>query len=506
MDGFGAYKGSETYAVPVPKGYRVGPWEVRKPLASGAFATVYAARRAARDERDGLPREAALKFLPTGTRTPRQLRHLRELAEREVEVLRRLRVPRLIRMYDTLTVDDPDHPELDGATVIVLERAERSLDAVLDSTPAPSDGPALLAQICEGLRQLHRAGWVHADLKPANVLLMKDGSIRLADFNMAAELEGTHAYAPGFATPDYTPPELLWPEIDERGTLIRPSTDIWAFGVLAHVVLAGTFPLPGGTSEARTDATLRYARGAEELRLSPGLPPAWREIVLACLTPASTDRITGEALLRRVERAAGSPRSPRIPRLRTRRPRPRSFRHRHPFLTAALAATLLATTALSIAAYRHVTTDDGTPVFAALPRDQAFPTGPDGQVVYGYHRCPRNSVCFFSERNGNGDMCSWQDKDPDWQTGSATCPWTATAPVRSVFNNIDDRRRSRAVAYYRGTGYTPADADRRRMAQRTGCTSVNSMGNLAGTYAPRSHKLIDSCSSFTAVMGFLTPW
>ncbi|KOG24588.1 serine/threonine protein kinase, partial [Streptomyces viridochromogenes] len=80
-------------AVPVPKGYRVGPWEVREPLGSGAFATVYAARLA--EQRDAelssgpsrdLPRRVALKFLPTGTRTPRQLRHLRELAEREVEL------------------------------------------------------------------------------------------------------------------------------------------------------------------------------------------------------------------------------------------------------------------------------------------------------------------------------------------------------------------------------------------------------------------------------------
>ncbi|MFD0100226.1 hypothetical protein ACFVG6_28765, partial [Bacillus cereus] len=79
-------------------------------------------------------------------------------------------------------------------------------------------------------------------------------------------------------------------------------------------------------------------------------------------------------------------------------------------------------------------------------------------------------------------------------------------PVRSVFNNLDDDRPDPAVAYFRNTGFRPADADRRRTAQRTGCTPVNSMGNLAGTYAPRSHKLIDSCSSFTAVLDYLTPW
>ncbi|MBD0423116.1 protein kinase [Streptomyces sp. TRM S81-3] len=295
---------SEPYAVPVPKGYRVGVWEVREPIATGAFGSVYAARRTG-DGGGQLPRTAALKFLPTGTDTPRQLAHLRELIEREVELLRRLKRPRLIRMYETLTVDDPADPRLDGATVLVLEKAEGSLSARLAAEPRPPAGPALLAQVCAGLAQLHRAGWVHGDLKPANVLLMADGSVRLADFNMAAELEGTHAYTPAFSTPDYTPPELLWSEIGERGRRIRPSADVWAFGVLAHLVLTGSFPLPGATPATRRDAAAAYARGTDELRLSPELPDAWRDIVRSCLTRTHADRIGTEALLRRVEAATG---------------------------------------------------------------------------------------------------------------------------------------------------------------------------------------------------------
>ncbi|WP_369181418.1 protein kinase domain-containing protein [Streptomyces mutabilis] len=296
---------TEPYAVPVPKGYRVGGWEVRAPIATGAFGSVYEARRVG-DDGSGLPRTAALKFLPTGTGTPRQLTHLRELVDREVELHRRLRRPRLVRMYETLVVDDPARPALDGATVLVLEKAEGSLSALLSTVPRPAGGTALIAQICEGLVQLHRAGWVHGDLKPANVLLMKDGSVRLADFNMAAELEGTHAYTPAFSTPDYTPPELLWSEIGERGRRIRPSADVWAFGVLAHLVLTGSFPLPGGTPTTRRDAAAAYARGTEELRLSPELPEAWREIVRACLTRTHAERIGTDALSRRVAAATGS--------------------------------------------------------------------------------------------------------------------------------------------------------------------------------------------------------
>ncbi|WP_024759221.1 protein kinase domain-containing protein, partial [Streptomyces exfoliatus] len=199
------------FPLTVPTGYEVGDWTIERPLGAGAFGSVYAAARRT-DGRDELPSRAALKFLPTGTHTPRQLRHLRDLADREVDLLRRLRSPRLIRLYETLTVDDPAHPELDGATVLVLEEAERPLQSLLSDTAAPPpSGPALLVQICEGLHQLHAAGWVHGDLKPGNVLLMKDGSVRLGDFSTASELEGTHAYATGFATPDYTR-QLLWSE------------------------------------------------------------------------------------------------------------------------------------------------------------------------------------------------------------------------------------------------------------------------------------------------------
>ncbi|WP_328562279.1 protein kinase domain-containing protein [Streptomyces coelicoflavus] len=459
------------YAVPVPKGYRIGPWEVREPLASGAFATVYDATRTA-GEGEGEPsRRAALKFLPTGTRTPRQLHHLRDLAEREVQLLRRLRSPRLIRMYDTLTVDDPDHPELDGATVLVLERAEESLDAVLARAPSPDAGPALLAQICEGLHQLHHAGWVHGDLKPANVLLMADGSARLADFNLAAEMEGTHAYTPAFATPDYTPPELLWPEVDERGTRIRPSADVWAFGVLAHVVLTGAFPLPGGTSEARSDAATRYASGREELRLSPGLPDAWREIISDCLARTHeerADRTAGTAsLLRRVERVAGTSPAARLPRLRPHR------RRRAVLVSALVAVALAAATASTMYAARE-----------------------DDEPAYGYHRCPVASVCFFSEPNGVGRMCSWEKDDADWLSGADTCLWTRDRPVESIFNNSsDDSTGLGAVAYFRGRGFTPVgeDVTRKNSRNRTGCTSQRNQGNLAGTYAPLSHKWIARC-------------
>ncbi|MFG3256665.1 protein kinase [Streptomyces sp. NPDC048172] len=469
----------------VPSGYRVGRWEVQSLLASGAFAGVYAARRTDPGTGDarGLPREAALKFLPTGTLTPRRLRHLQELAERELELHRKLHASRLNTMYEALTVDDPQHPALDGATVLVLERAEGSLRGWLDSAgprlpSGPPGGPELLAQVCEGLVQLHEAGWVHGDLKPGNVLLMSDGSAQLGDFNLAAEVEGTHAYTPAFSTPDYTPPEVLWSPISERGQVLRPTADIWAFGVLAHVVLTGAFPLPGGTVAARRDAAVRYARGLDELRLAPELPAAWHPIVTACLARNHEERAehTAASLLHRIDAALDTVPAPPpsrrrllpFPRLRVRA---RRLWARHP---VTLAATGAATVSALIAGF----------LLAPLSATSAPSSTP-----YGYKRCPAGSVCFFSEQDGNGRMCSWASDDTNWQSGRDTCRWARTRPVRSIFNNDGESKRRHDVEYHWRADYEP----RKDGSSRIGCTAVNTQGNLAGTYAPRSHRWIRHC-------------
>ncbi|MFC8533969.1 protein kinase [Streptomyces sp. NPDC057249] len=461
--------GRQPYAVAsVPPGYRVGPWIVEKPLGAGAFGHVYAARH---EIPGAQPERAALKFLPTGTHTPRQLRHLRELAEREVALLRRLRSPRLIRMYEALTVDDPEHPELDGATVLVLEEARCSLDALAGTDHASEDGPALLVQVCEGLRQLHDAGWIHGDLKPGNVLLMRDGTARLGDFNMAAELEGTHAYTPAFGTADYTPPELLWSEIGERGMQIRKTADIWAFGVLAHLLLTGSFPLPGGTPTARRDAAVRYARGEEELRLADELPDAWREIVRDCLARTHEERAPHDApsLLRRVASAAAG-----------REPRPR--RRRRPVLVAVAAVVALTATGLGVRALW----DDG-PGAGPEARPGASPVAEAERDVEpaGYDRCPARSVCFFPETDGRGEMCAWDGDDPDWSNGMNDCAWASDRPPRSLYNNGG----ADPDGFVNVTYFTE-----RELRGRAGCVQRGQRRNLALTSHVRSHTWAKSCT------------
>jgi serine/threonine protein kinase len=278
--------------VQVPQGYRVGQWRVTRALASGSWSSVYAAERDPDPGQPDTPLEAALKFVPTGTLTARQLSHLADMTDRELTLHRRITHPRLIRMFETHVIDDPANPRLDGSTVLVLELAADCAAARLDGVDGGlPEAPRLIAEICAGLAHLHTSGWVHGDLKPSNVLLMADNSVRLADFGLAAEMDGTHAYLPPGGTADYTPPERSGEDIQTKGIAVRQTTDVWALGVTACQLLTGRRPFPGVTSRARAAAAMAYAAGRADLELPADLSPQWRQFIADCLAPDHATRL-----------------------------------------------------------------------------------------------------------------------------------------------------------------------------------------------------------------------
>ncbi|MEU6894084.1 serine/threonine-protein kinase [Streptomyces sp. NPDC046557] len=320
----------------LPSGYRVGRWEVTELIAAGGWGTVYAGRAIGEDRPVGerpveegaagdrpaeerLPEDGvALKFLPTSGLAPRQARSVVDTARREVELGRRAGHPRLIRLLDSVVLGEPDHPFLDGALVLVMERARRSLrDLLRAGAVSESEGARLITEICEGLAHLHRTGWVHGDLKPDNILLMADGSVRLSDFGLAAELtgtDGTHGYAPPMGTFDYLPPERRKAPLGEHGVQVRPSADIWALGIVIHEVFAsGAPPFPGATPMARVAAAQEYAEGRAPLRLDPAVPPFWRALAADCLAPTHAARAahTAHSLLARITARSQVRRQPR---------------------------------------------------------------------------------------------------------------------------------------------------------------------------------------------------
>jgi len=305
--------------VSVPRGFRVGCWEVRELLGSGGWGSVYAARSIDGAPRAG-PADVALKFLPAELATPGRIAHLADVVERELQFAGGGHAG-LIRTFEILRVSAPG-AEIDGARVLVMERARTSLRELIaqrgEATPLPG-ADRILRELWDALAGMHARGWIHGDVKLANVLIMDDGGVRLADFGLAAELDGTHAYAPRFGSLDYVPPEWWSQRVTEDGARVRPAHDLWAYGVVAHLVLAGgRFPFAGQTARARTLLIQAYAGGNEPLRLDPAVPERWRPLIADLLAPTEAQRT---AAAERVGRSIGTmPRGPddagRAPRRR----------------------------------------------------------------------------------------------------------------------------------------------------------------------------------------------
>jgi serine/threonine protein kinase len=263
----------------VPPGYRAGGWQVAGHIASGSWGSVYAAHRAQAPRTDADPpegTEAALKLIPRGTLSWPQYAQLEETVREEVRFNDQADHPLLVHTFETFVVDDRATPTLHGAVVVAMERAERNLAEAIGDLQ-PDEAERIAAQMCAALTYIHGLGWVHGDLKPQNVLLMHDGSVRLADFGLTRELEGTHAYAPRMGSSDFLPPEWWSERIAEHGVRTRPTADIWALGVTIHQLLTGgLFPFAGaGPRAPGGSAGLRRRRRS----------PAPRRRAPACLAP-----------------------------------------------------------------------------------------------------------------------------------------------------------------------------------------------------------------------------
>ena len=373
----------------IPEGLVVAGTRITGPIGAGSWGSVYAAERLA----DGAP--VAVKLLRPDLLTPGQRATMAELVSREVRFSRRADHPHLIRTLAATTLRDATDPRLDGAVVLVMERAAHSLRDLLATARPPAPVPEaerILTEICAGLAHMHEHGWVHGDLKGANILLMADGTVRLADFGLTAELEGTHAYIPPLGSLDHVPPEWWSQRSGSRGVQLRPSADVWAFGVLAHQLLTGGLhPFLGATARARSLAAQSYARGTTLLRLDEGLPEPWRALVSDCLTadPAARGRLDSTHLLARVRGIAAGAGTPA------------GRRRRSPRRTAAaLALALAAVTVVgAVATEREAERGSAPPPPSAsaappgaIPEDSDVPRELRDVITGTAQRCPEPEV------------------------------------------------------------------------------------------------------------------
>src|SRR5262249_48162315 len=162
--------------------------------------------------------------------------------------------------------------------------------------PLP-EGEALsiASQVCAAVEHVHDHGIVHYDVKPENIIICPDGSIRLIDFGLAhAAVTSRFAFGgmpPAIASSNYAAPEQI------RRSRGRKSVDIYAVGAMLYEMLTGQAPFPGDdpfvVASARTLGDPPAPR-----TLNPRLSPQTEEIVLRALRRDPAERDATAAALK----------------------------------------------------------------------------------------------------------------------------------------------------------------------------------------------------------------
>ncbi len=179
---------------------------------------------------------------------PQAARTLRARVLREARALARVDHPNVVTIHHIVDGGEDAYPW------IVMELVSGgSLQGRLDQGPmTPVEAARLGGGILAALRATHAVGIEHRDVKPANVLLRKDGRPVLTDFGIAAIRESTSLTATGsiIGSPDYMAPERV------RGQAGGPAADFWLLGMLLYVGVEGRHPLRRGNTLATLAAVL----------------------------------------------------------------------------------------------------------------------------------------------------------------------------------------------------------------------------------------------------------
>lgn len=214
----------------INSGDMVGPWKIIREIGRGGMSTVYLAFRA-----DGqFEREAAIKFLHG--LIPGRSMHKR--IQLEQNILARLQHKNISQLFDAGLSDD-------GRPYFILEYIDGKPITEWCSGQELSFSKRLkiFEQVCEAVQFAHQRLIVHRDLKPTNILVDKNGKVKLLDFGIAKILEedpqeGAPLTRTGqyLMTPEYASPEQV------HGAPITTATDVYALGLILCELLTGSLP------------------------------------------------------------------------------------------------------------------------------------------------------------------------------------------------------------------------------------------------------------------------
>jgi eukaryotic-like serine/threonine-protein kinase len=171
-----------------------------------------------------------------------------------------------------------EHGKAEGTPYMLMDYIEAAnlKELFARADPILTENVAqILIDMASGLLHVHESGFMHLDFKPENVLVTRNGGVRLIDFDLAQPIpERPVKMSKNPGTPGYMAPEQLQREpIDLR-------VDIFAYGVAAYEILTNHKPFPGETPAEILAAQLDDAGPVPPREHNPGIPPALEKTIL----------------------------------------------------------------------------------------------------------------------------------------------------------------------------------------------------------------------------------
>jgi tetratricopeptide (TPR) repeat protein len=239
-------------------------------IGRGAMGVVYRARDTV------LNRAVALKRLPEAVASDPDAR---------ARFLQEARAAAVLNHPCVVTVFDAGVEA--GAPYLAMELVEGpTLSQLLSHKVQPARALVYCAAIASALDHAHKAGIVHRDVKPGNILMGKDGRVKLTDFGIAAVLaQGGKDGVTG--TPYYMSPEQV------MGQTVDGRADIYALGCVLFALIAGQPPFPGA------DVLQRHLHSPPPslALLRPGVPPDVDTLIAHCMAKNPAQRFQSGALV-----------------------------------------------------------------------------------------------------------------------------------------------------------------------------------------------------------------
>jgi serine/threonine-protein kinase len=248
-----------------------GRYRLVELLGQGGMATIYRARD------NQLERDVAVKILrPEYGADPDFIDRFRH----EAQAAASLNHPGIVAVHDYGT--DPAGP------YIVMELIEgEDLATIVRRTGAlpPRAAARLVAQAARAIAAAHDRGFVHRDVKPGNLLVTREGRVKVTDFGIARALSESALTLPGttLGSVHYFSPEQA------RGELATPASDIYSLGIVLFELLTGRRPWTGDTAAAIATARLTGAVPSPSAAHG-GIPPTLEAITRKALAPNPEER------------------------------------------------------------------------------------------------------------------------------------------------------------------------------------------------------------------------